>query len=171
MNNGKTKQKIIHEVQQYAMLTGLLTIFFCAFTIYRRLSFGETAITYFYFGYSVIESMILAKILLLGKYLKLGQRFQNQPLIVPTLYKAFIFCLFVLIFQIAEHFVVGLFSGKTLAIVYSEFYSRFVSDHLGRLPIYFVTFALLFALAEIGSVIGENKMLDLFFKSKGSIPP
>jgi len=39
----------------------------------------------------VLEALVLAKVILIGDVLRLGRRFEDKPLIVPTLYKTVVF--------------------------------------------------------------------------------
>src|SRR6185503_896291 len=75
----------------------------------------EYRITYLHYGTAVIEALIMAKVILLGDALRLGRKFEDKPLIFPALHKAVIFALFMGLFTVLEHTIVGLLHRKGLA--------------------------------------------------------
>lgn len=160
------KQKFSREMTRYCMYTAFFTLFFCAFSTYRRLILGEYAISYIHFGYSFVESLILAKVILIGEMFGLGERFSNKPLIIPTLYKTLVFTLFVLAFGIFEHFFMGFITGKNMTIVYQELIDKGIDEILMRMLVMFFVFILFFAFLEIGQVLGDNKLFNLFLRGK-----
>jgi hypothetical protein len=158
------KQKIKKETQLFFLYTLFLTLCLCAFTTYRRLVLGEYAISYTHYGFSVIEALILAKVILIGQSLGIGKRFEDKPLIIPTLYKTFIFSFFVLIFSVLEHFIIGFIHGKDIAKIYQEFVTTGLREILARILIMFFAFVFFFAFLETAEVLGEKKLFNLFFK-------
>src|SRR6185503_2982115 len=102
------KQRIAHEMFGYWINFVYLAIFFAVFTWYRRLILAEYQITYLHYGTAVIEALIMAKVILLGDALRLGRKFEDKPLIFPALHKAVIFTLFMGLFTVLEHTIVGL---------------------------------------------------------------
>src|SRR5215470_7101227 len=97
------KQKIISEVIEYWILVAYLSCFFGLFTWYRRLILAEYQISYMHYGVSVLAALVLAKVILIGDALRFGQRLEDEPLIVLTLYKAALFTLWVGVFNVLEH--------------------------------------------------------------------
>jgi hypothetical protein len=79
------KEKIFHEMSEYWIIVGYLTLVFAAFTWYRRLVLAAHDITYTNYWVPVIEALILAKVVMIGDVLRLGRRLEQKPLIYPTL--------------------------------------------------------------------------------------
>lgn len=82
---------MIRELADYWTNVGYLAFFFGAFTCYRKLILAEYHISYFHFGFALIEALILAKIILLGDRMHLERRMGEKPLIFSMLYKASVF--------------------------------------------------------------------------------
>jgi len=118
--NGATKEKtgwkkkVAHELLEYWVNFFYLVFFFGAFAWYRRLILAEHQITYLHYGTAIVEALILAKVILIGDALRLGRKFEDRPLIIPTLYKAVVFSFFVGVFAILEHSIGALLHGKGL---------------------------------------------------------
>ncbi len=160
------KQKLFEEMRSLGLLTVFLVFFFCAFTTYRKLIIGDQSVNYINYAYNIVQSLLLAKIILLGQFLKLGERFLDKPLIIPALYKTLVFCVFVFVFSVAEHFIKGILTGKNIEMVFNEFASASVNEILGRFLIYFPVFLFLFGYIELGRVLGKDKLFALFFGNK-----
>src|SRR5690348_14686102 len=109
------KKRIVHELIAYGTNFLYLAIFLGAFAWYRRFILAEYDISYLNYGTAIIESLILAKVIMVGDFLGLGRGFEKRPLIYPTLYKAIVFSCFVGLFAILEHVIGGLLHGKGVA--------------------------------------------------------
>jgi hypothetical protein len=170
--NGETKekagwkQKFAHELLEYWINFFYLAIFFAAFIWYRRLILAEYRITYLHYGMAIVEALILAKVILIGDALRLGRRFEEEPLIIPALYKAVMFSLFVGLFAILEHVIGGLIHGKGVAGGFREIMSEGKDELLARCLLTFFAFIPFFAFKELGRVMGNGKLDALFFRHR-----
>ena len=106
---------------------------------------AEYQIAYFQYGYTLIEALFLAKLIVLGRHFHLGERFDRYPLIIPTLYKTFWFSIFVLAFNVLEHLIIGRLHGKTSAIVFDEIYAKTIWESLANVLVLCIAFMPLFA--------------------------
>lgn len=171
MINHNLKQRMLHELKVYWVYVAFFSLFFCAFTWYRLLILDEYAHGYVRFSYNVFQAMILSKIIMLGQAFGLGnERFADKPLIVPTLYRTVLFTFLVLVMTVLEHFLIGYFHGKSFATVTQTLLESGIYEILSRLLVMFFVFVLFFAFLEIDKVVGEEKLIDLFFK-KRKLPP
>ncbi|HUA33518.1 MAG TPA: hypothetical protein VMA09_07925 [Candidatus Binataceae bacterium] len=156
-------QRLISETKKYVGVALFLFLFFEGFATYRRLILAQYQIDYFEFGYSLIEAMILAKVILLGDMLHIGERFRERPLIVPTLYKTFTFSLFVLAFNLAEHFVSGFVHGMNVEQIIHEIEQTGAAVFLARVVVMFIAFIPMFSIWELGEVTADGRLFELFF--------
>lgn len=171
MNDGNSKKgklghKIIGEMAKYYLISMYLAVFFGLFTSYRRLILAEYRISYMHYGIAVIKAMVLAKVIMVGRAMRLGQRFKYHPLIVPSIYKAVVFSIFVGLFGVVESAVGGLLHGKGIAGGIDEFMSGGKYELLARCMVIFVAFIPFFAFDELDRVLGEGKLGKLFFSGK-----
>ena len=173
MNDANTKRagwkyKVIHEMTEYYIIFMYLAFFFGLFTWYRRLILAEYQISYLHYGVSVIQALVLAKVIMVGRALHLGRRFKDHPLILPTLYKAVVFTIFVGIFGVVESTIIGLLHGKGIAGGFDEFMSAGRYELLARCMVTFVAFIPFFAFEELERVLGEGKLGKLFFRRRSA---
>ena len=66
----------------------------------------------FEYGTAVINALILSKIVLIGEYLRVGERQEHRPLIYSTLYRSFLFTCLVAVFHLLEDAIKGLVHGE-----------------------------------------------------------
>jgi hypothetical protein len=170
MNNTKKrtdwKQKVIHELLEYWINVIYLAFFFAVFTSYRRLILAQYQISYFEYGVSIIQALVLGKVIMIGNVFRIGQRFQEMPLIFPTIFRAFIFSIWVILYKILEHTVVGLAHGKGLAGGFNELIGQGSYELIAGSLVTFFAFIPFFAVKELGRVMGAGKLAELFFRRR-----
>ena len=145
-----------------------MAIFFGVFTTYRRLLLAHYGVSYEDYGISVIRALVLGKVVLVAEALRLGRRFDDKPLIVPTLYKTFLFTVCVAVFDIAEAMIRGLIGGLGPMGAVHEVMSRFNYEWLSRALVIFFAFIPFFAVRELRRVLGRGS--DRHFLSTESAP-
>ncbi len=158
------KQKFLEESRELVFLTVYLTLFLSSLMIFRGLTLGLGVFSFFHFGYNFFEALVLAKIILLGKMLHLGERYVNRSLIIPVMYMSLVFSVFVFVFSSLEHFLFSFFQGKETATIWGEFSSQVINQAFGKLLISFCFFILLFSFLQLSRFIGEEKVFKLFFR-------
>ena len=160
------KERAIEEFKLFWLIALYLWVFLGSFTIYRRLVMAETGVAYLHYGIALIESLIIAKVVLIGEMFGVSRRFEDEPLIVPVLYKSILFGVFVLVFGIVEHLVEGWFHREGLLGGL-----RTIGDiggyELGaRVLMLIVAFVPFFAFSEIGRVLGPDKLGGMFLSKR-----
>jgi hypothetical protein len=160
------QQKVVHELHELAVIFIYLSIFFYSLNMYTKLTSAGAVSTNFVYGLGLLKSLALAKVIMTGEALRLGERYRDHPLIVPTLYKTLVFTAFVLIFGILEHFILGWIQGEHLAKVWTELLDKGWAHTSAQMVLVFVAFVPFFAFRETERVLGENKLRDLFFKRR-----
>ncbi len=160
------KEKLIHEMKDYLMNFAYLAVFFGVFTAYRRLLMAEHDISYGDYGISIIKALILAKVIMLGDLLKLGQRLKDRPLMYHTLFKTVVFTAWVLLFHLLEITGSALLHGHGITGGVHEFIGQLPYELPAHLLIIFFAFLPFFAIRELGNILGEGKLRQLFFSGE-----
>src|SRR5262249_16177259 len=89
------KQKAIHEVKHVGGMSLYLGFFFCAVATYRMLLLNDLRDSYFSYIAALINALVIAKVILIGEYARLGKKHENKSLLLSSVYKAFLFGLLV----------------------------------------------------------------------------
>jgi hypothetical protein len=156
------KQTLRHEFIDYLLTFVYLALYFGAFVEYRRLILAEYRITYFNYGFAVIQALILAKVVLIGDIF-LGKALKDKPLAIPTLWNSFTFTIWVVIFSLLEHIIMALLHHKGVAGGLKEFMGGGEDELLARCMVVFFSFIPFFAFRQLTRVLGEGKLWNLFF--------
>ena len=160
------KQKAVREFWDFAGISLYLAFFFCALSTYSMLLLGKFDISYFTYGVALINALVIAKVILIGEYARLGDKYKAKPLLYSSVYKAFLFTLLVLAFHILEEVIKRAMHGQGGAGALRDVR---MDDLLGRSLIVFCTFIPLFAFRELERVLGEQNLRSLFFRT-GAAP-
>ncbi len=157
------KKRLTHEMESYVVISVYLGVFLLSFATYRRLLMEEYDLGYFQIGWVVVEALILGKIVLIGEALHVGERLQDRALFLSVLWKTFTFSLLVLAFKVLEHVVSALLHHKPVSEIFDLSGGRGI-EILSRVELMAVAFVPFFAFRELGRVLGEGKLVEIFFR-------
>jgi len=104
---------------------------------------------------------VVAKVILIGEYARIGRKQEAKPLFYSAIYKAFVFCLLVFAFHLIEEAIKELVHGHRITAAFREMR---IDDLLARTVIIFCTFIPLFAFRELQRVLGDDKFRALLFR-------
>ena len=93
-------RRTIHEFKRFAFIFLYLYITLGAILLMKAAVLQAHGIDFFPWGLAAIKAAVLAKFILIGHALKLGDRGKFGPLIWPTLYGSMIFLLLLVILTI-----------------------------------------------------------------------
>jgi hypothetical protein len=160
------KKILFHEMVEYWINVAYLAVAFAAFTQYRRFLLAAYDISYTNYGVALVEALILAKVVMIGSVLRLGRGLEHKPLIYPTLHKTVVFTVFVAVFTLIEHAIKGLWTGKGFMGGLVEYFEKGPDEFFAGGLVIFVAFIPFFGVKELGRVLGQDKITNLFFRSR-----
>jgi|SRR5215472_9594660 len=163
------KERAIEEFRLFWIIALYLWVFLGSFIVYRQLIAAEMGVAYLHYGFALIEALIIAKVVLIGKMFGFSRRFEDKPLIVPVLYKSFLFGILVLLFGIVEHLVEGWIHKQGWIGGLSEIREMGVDEIAARTLVLIITFVPFFAFSEIGRVLGGHKLTTMFFSKREAV--
>ena len=162
--------RLWREVRSVLWIFAYLALILGSLASYQRLILSEHNISFFHYGYAVFEALVLAKVIVIGRYMKLGDRYNDKPLIVPVLFKTLWFGVLILAFALLEHLLRGWWHGVGPAVVFREILSRHKLEIAAQVQVLMTALAPLFAIQETSRVLGEGKLQDLFFHRRIQSP-
>src|ERR1700730_1192646 len=144
-----------------------LFIVFGLLVLHEWVVLSNHHISYKFYGFALLKSLILAKIILLAEGLNFARRFEEKPIAYPIAYKSVAFTVLLMGAYILEEVLVGTWHGKSMAqsmppIGDGTIWAIFAVSTI-------MCFALLpfFAFREIGRRLGEDELHALLF-SRGA---
>ena len=103
-----TRDKIIHELRELTVITAYLFVCFAA-VLELNPPFSTPTKPFSRHSVWLPSSVICAKFMLLGSAVDVGRRTTKPPLILPTLRRSLAFLVLLIVLNIFEEAVVGLF--------------------------------------------------------------
>ena len=158
------RQRAMHELTELAILTAYLYITIGAVILIKVSVLHDHNISYAPWGIAIIKAVVLAKFVLVGRAMKIGERYSTRPLIWPTLHKAFAFLVLLVVLTIIEEVVVGLFHHQTVAASLDELAGAKLDETLAGIVILFMV------LIVLSEVLGEGRLARMFFVERESVP-
>ncbi|HTR02589.1 MAG TPA: hypothetical protein VMN82_05280 [Thermoanaerobaculia bacterium] len=162
------KEKAAEELRLMLVITAFLAAVFVSFLTYRRLISREFGVTSFHYGFAILEALIVAKVILIGKAIGIGKKSSGRVLFRNALRDSVVYALLVGVFAILEHVVEGLFHHETLAASIQKILEQGLYEILGRTLIVFVAFIPFFTLWELDRALGERTLISLLFRKRAT---
>ena len=160
------KEKAEEELRLMLVITAFLAAVFVSFLTYKRIVSREFGVTSFHYGFALIEALIVAKVILIGKALKLGEKKQAATPGWAVLRASLVYGALVGVFAVLEHTIEGLVHGKGLSASLGLVFEQGIDEILARTLVLFVAFIPFFAFWELDRELGEGKIYDLFFRRR-----
>ena len=159
---GGLKERALEELKVYWIITLYLWLFLGLFTVYRRLIVAETGDDYLHYGIAMVEAMIIAKVVLIGRLFGFSRRFEDRALIVPVIYKSILFGLLVMLFGVVERLVSGWIHHQGVWSGLHEIAATGADELGARALMLIVAFVPFFAFSELGRVLGMDRLAAMF---------
>jgi hypothetical protein len=156
-------QRAIHELKEFAILAVYLYITLGAVIAMKTAVLHTQGIEFVPWGIAIVKAMVLAKFMLIGRALKVGERNTTSPLIWPTLHRAFAFLVLLIILTIIEEAVVGLFHHQSIAASLGELVGARLEETLAGYLIMLLVLIPYFAFRVLGEALGEGRLTRMFF--------
>jgi hypothetical protein len=160
------KQKVTGQVKEFLLIVLYLWLVFGLLLIYKSVILAEYQISFAYKGFAAINALALGKVMLVCKDLHVGERFDDAPLIYPTLLKSALFTIVLACFKILEETAVGLYHGKSFAESIADLGGGTLQGILTLTLLLFVVLTPFVGFGEVKRVLGEGKLKQLFLRPR-----
>jgi hypothetical protein len=161
--HAKIVHKVRHTLEQYAIIVIYLYVCFSAIMLMKAAVLKDVGISFTPWGFAAIKALILGKFMLLGHDIGLGEQFKGRPLIYPTLYRSFVFVVFLFVLLVIEEIVVGTLHGDSIAQSLAEAFGGKLFETLASVLIMFLALLPYFAIGRLAGVLGAGTLARLFF--------
>ena len=161
-------QRVYHQVIQFLLIAIYLFVVFGVLAVHEEVVAAKNHISYHFYGFALINALILGKVMLVAEDLHFANWFRNSPLVYPILFKSVAFTILFLVFDIVEEVVVGVFKGKSIVESFPDIGGGSPRGIFFMVVIISILLIPFFAFREIGQVIGERELHSLIFTRKRS---
>src|SRR5271155_3886200 len=156
-------QRAVHEFKELAILTAYLYVTLGAVILMKAAVLHGAGISFVPWGLAIVKALVLAKFILIGRAMKIGERFHDRPLIWPTLHKSFAFLVLLVVLTIIEEVVVGLFHHQSVAASLGELIGAKLYETLAGYIIMLLVLIPYIAWGVLDEAIGEGRLARMFF--------
>jgi hypothetical protein len=168
-NNSSTEtiaQRAKQELREYALLSLYLFVCFGALILYKAAILDEEGISYLPSGLAAIKALILAKFIMLGQMIRLGDRRRGGRIAYVIAYKALLYLILLLVLSVLEEVVVGLIHGRSVAASFAEFGGAKLPQTLATSLIMLLILIPYLASRELNVALGEGRLWTLLLERR-----
>jgi hypothetical protein len=162
------KERIVSEAIELFYVVLYVWLLLAIFGLHKSLILAEEHIVARQ-GLIIVKALAFAKIIFVAEELKLGERFEDRPLIWPVLFKSALFALLLVGFDLAEQAIVDHFWPKAGADDALSL-RRPESVALGA-ALAFTALVPFFALRELSDVLGAGHLREVMFQRRRRFVP
>src|SRR5215472_4154028 len=164
--SSRIKQIAYEQLKEYLVAAVYLWVVFGLLVMFKAVILAEQRIAFVYHGFAIINALALAKVMLVAKDLHLGERFDQAPLIYPTVLKSALFALVLACFKILEEAAIGLYHGKSFRQSIAELGGGSSTGMLTLTLLLFVVLIPFVGFGELQRVFGAEKLARIFFHQR-----
>lgn len=168
------RTKAVEEMKEMAIISFYLYVCFGALLMFKAAILEGMGVSYTHWGLAVIKALVLAKFILIGRALHVGDAHHDRPLIWVTLRKSFAFLVLLAILTAIEEVVVGLLHGRTAVQSLAALGGGSRDELIVTCLIMWLILLPYLAVQSLGEVLGEGRLARLFFVDRrwdGSVAP
>lgn len=144
-----------------------LGVLLSLFAIHKAVILQENNLFY-HVGFSFLNGLVLAKVILLGQELHIGDSLRTRPLVYVILFKSAVFSVLLFIFKFLEEGLLSIHHNKNFLQGIMEAYPALMQEKfLGVILaclIIFISLIPFFAYLELERVLGAQNLRHLIFK-------
>jgi hypothetical protein len=135
--------------------------------LYFRLSIPSAEnVGLWHFGYALVKALLLAKFILLGHMLHVGERQRRRPLFYSSLYQALSLWLLLIVLLGLEEGVVALVQGHTIRASIGAVLGRSLHLILAQGLLMFLLLLPYVAFLQLNDALGPGNLKRLFFADR-----
>jgi hypothetical protein len=150
------KERAVEEVRSFVLVACYLFVCFAVLMLYESTLPGGAEAGVFSLGAAAIKAAILAKFLLLGQALGVGDRTLVTRLGPAIVAKCLQLWLLVIVLSVAEELLVGRYHGKAFGATLADYESRSILSMLAKSLVVLLILLPLIATREISRALGPG---------------
>jgi hypothetical protein len=162
-------QRAMHEFKELAIITVYLYITLGAVILMKTAVLHTVGIEVAPWGIAIVKAVVLAKFVLFGYAMKIGESNATRPLMWPTLQMAFAFLVLLIILTVIEEAVVGLFHHRSIADSLGDLFGRRLEETLAGYLIMLLVLIPFFAFRVLSKTLGDGRLERMFFVKREQV--
>jgi hypothetical protein len=157
------RERAMHEFKKLVIISLYLYITLGAVILFKTAVLQDQGIEFSPWGIAIVKAVVLAKFMLLGEAIKIGGRTSTSPLVWPTLQKALVLLVVLIIMTVIEEAVVGLFHHRSITASLGELFGPRLEETIAGYVIMLLVLIPYCAFRVLGEALGEDRLTRMFF--------
>ncbi len=163
--SGRTvAQKLGHELRQYALISAYLYVCFGALILYKLAILRGQGISYAPYGLAAVKALVLAKFILMGHALRVGERYKRRRFLHVIAHKSLLFLVVLFVLSLIEEVIAGIVHGRTIAASLAEVGGGTLLQVLASCLIMLLILIPYLTFRELGAVLGEGRLRQILME-------
>ncbi len=155
-------ERAMHELKEFALITAYLYVPLFAIIMLKTAILKDQGVDFAPMGVAIVKAAVLAKFMMLGQMLHIGESFSARPLIWPTLSKALALTLLLIVMTVLEEIVVGWFHHRSMADLLQEMFGPRLLETLAGWVIMLLVLIPYCAFRVLNEALGKGKLARMF---------
>jgi hypothetical protein len=151
------------ELKELFYITAYLFVVFSVLSFYKSAILEAQGVQWLPWGFALIKALILAKFIMIGRALHIGEGHRTKPLIWQIVNKSVAFLILVAGFTVIEESIVGFIQGKTFWESMAEVGGGTTEEMIATLIVMFLILLPLFAYGALAEALGEKPLFRTLF--------
>jgi hypothetical protein len=168
-SKGTFAQRAKSELWEYAILSIYLYVCFGALVLYRTAFLDEVDVRNLPFGLPAIKALVLAKFILLGRAIRLGERYEKRRLVHVVAIKALLYLLLIVVLSGIEEAVLGIIGGHSIAASIAEVTGAKALQILATSLLILLILLPYLAFQELAVVLGEGELRKMMLDKRSGL--
>jgi hypothetical protein len=158
---GTVGRRLGHEMQQFVLIFAYLYVCFGALIGYKMAILSAQGISYTPYGLAAIKALVLAKFILMGHAVRVGDRYKRRRFIYVVVHKSFQFLLMLLVLSVIEEAIVGFVHGRMIGASLTDVAGGTIPQLLATCLIMLLILIPYLAFRELNVVLGEGRLRQI----------
>lgn len=160
------RERAKNELKELLWITAYLFVVFSALTFYKSAILEAQGVNWLPWGFAMIKAVVLAKFILIGRALHIGEGFRTKPLIWQIVHKSIAFLILVAGFTVIEEAIVGFIHGKTFWESMAEVGGGTTEEMIATAIIMFLILLPLFGYRALSEALGDRALFRILFEER-----
>lgn len=157
------KQRLLHEVEEYGTIFLYLYIAFATVIFYRDAVLRAQGIALASYGFALVKALVLAKFMVIGQAVRIGERVTPRRRIVTALFRSSAFLVLLILLSVIEEALVGAIRGRGALHEIEAMGGGNLWEMLATALLLWVILLPYFVLRLIGEALGKGGLRRMFF--------
>jgi hypothetical protein len=167
MEASAIRRRIRHGLIRYMAVSAYLYVCFIAVLLYKAAILYDLGVSYSPFGFAALKALVVAKFLLIGEELRVGERLTRATMRAVILWRSAALLLLLLVLSAIEQLLEGLVHHRSLAQSVTDFDRGTGAEILATSVLLYFVLLPYVAYGQLEKTLGHDRLHQFMRKRAG----